>query len=341
MTGKENYTRAIECKGPAYLPILIGVALPYMYEQDKRKAARIEELLAKIPDDHLNLYPEFGFVSAPEKKGEVTHWADHWGTGWSDDGHGAKTDIYPLERGYDALQDYAFPDPYVADFSAADAKLADRKDRYVFGSVWFTLFERLWMLRGFDNMLIDPLVEPENFAALRDRVLEFDLAMVDQWLTRGVDGIFFSDDWGSQQCLLVDPDEWRRHYKPSYERLFRRVREGGAHVWMHLCGNIVAILPDLIDLGLNVLNPIQPRAMDIHHLAREFGGHVCFFGGADVQGTLVYGTPEDVKREAHELVKTLGAFNGGYIASTSHGMMPETPLDNVIAMLEAFTEYLP
>ncbi|MDW7680354.1 MAG: uroporphyrinogen decarboxylase family protein, partial [bacterium] len=123
-------------------------------------------------------------------------------------------------------------------------------------------------------------------------------------------------------------------------RMFERVRAGGAHVWMHLCGNITAILPDLIDIGLNVLNPVQPQAMDIRQLAREFGGQVCFNGGVDVQGTLVRGTPEDVRREVHELVEFFGKFNGGYIGGTSHSVMPETPLDNVIAMYAAFSEYL-
>lgn len=77
----------------------------------------------------------------------------------------------------------------------------------------------------------------------------------------------------------MNPDHWRRFYKPSYERMFGRVRSGGAHVWMHLCGNVTAILPDLIDIGLNVLNPVQPQAMDVGHLSREFGGKVCFNDG--------------------------------------------------------------
>ena len=111
------------------------------------------------------------------------------------------------------------------------------------------------------------------------------------------------------------------------------------HVWMHLCGDISAILPDLIEIGLNVLNPVQPQAMDVHKLSREFGGKVCFYGGVDVQGTLINGSPDDVKREVHELVDLFGRFNGGYIGSTSHSIMPETPLDNVIAMYEAFLEY--
>ncbi len=339
MTGKENLIRTIENRDPKYLPIYIEFAAEALYERDAAKEARIKELQAQVPPDVLMLHPEPGFVSPPVKTGEVTRWVDHWGTGWSDDGHGAKTDMYPLERGYDALDGFAFPDPNKPGlFDKADARLADREGRYVIGPVWFTLFERLWMLRGFDNMLIDPLVEPEAFETLRDRIVDYNLAMIDHWTARGVDGIYFSDDWGSQSGLLIDPDEWRKHYKPSYARMFQRIREGGAHVWMHLCGNIVAILPDLIEIGLNVLNPIQPRAINVEALGRDFGGKVCFFGGADVQGTLVYGTPADVKEQAAFLVRHLHTPRGGYLASTSHGFMPETPMDNVIALYEAFIE---
>ena len=129
--------------------------------------------------------------------------------------------------------------------------------------MWFTLFERLWMLRGFDHMLMDPYLEGASFGRLRDRVVEYNLAIIDQWTARGVDAVHFSDDWGSQRTTLMNPDDWRRFYRPAYEAMFGGVRSGGAHVWMHLCGNITAILGDLIDAGLNVLNPVQPQAMDV------------------------------------------------------------------------------
>ncbi|MCU0645706.1 MAG: hypothetical protein MUC94_15790, partial [bacterium] len=101
-----------------------------------------------------------------------------------------------------------------------------------------------------------------------------------------------------------------------------------------------AILPDLIDIGLNVLNPVQPQAMDVKLLSKEFGGKVCFYGGVDVQGTMIHGSPQNVKDEVHQLIDLFGKFNGGYIGGTSHSIMPETPLDNVIALYEVFLEQL-
>ncbi len=342
MTGKENYKRAIEFKGPAYLPCTIWVDLEWLCDKAESKRERVRELSARCSNDMLGWISPADFGVDQGTRDGVRRWQDQWGTGWEEDGHGAKTESYPLEGGYEALAAYAFPDPKRAGrFDGADERLKQRGYHYVQSVVWFTLFERLWMLRGFENMLMDPYADEEHFSRLRDRVVEYNLAIIDQLIARGVDCVFFSDDWGCQRGLLMNPDDWRRFYKPSYKRMFERVRSGGAHVWMHLCGNITAILPDLIDSGLNVLNPVQPQAMDVRQLSREFGGKVCFNGGVDVQGTLVRGTPEDVKREVHELVSLFGKFNGGYIGGTSHSVMPETPLDNVIAMYEAFAEYLP
>jgi uroporphyrinogen decarboxylase len=340
MSGLENYTRTIECLGAAYLPCAITLDLNWLQEKNESKSQRISELLAQMPDDFVEWVNAALKVGEPRQQDGVSHWTDEWQTGWEDDGYGAKTILHPLQHGYEALDEYAFPDPFKPGrFDEADLRLQLRGDRYVQSVVWFTLFERLWMLRGFENMLIDPYTEEKHFCYLRDRVVEYDLAIIDQLLQRQVNAVFFSDDWGSQRGLLMAPDDWRRFYKPSYQRLFERVRSGGAHVWMHLCGNILSILPDLIDMGLNVLNPVQPQAMDIRQLSREFGGQVCFYGGVDVQGTLVRGTPLEVSKSVHELVSLFGKFNGGYIGGTSHSIMPETPLDNVMALLEAFAAY--
>jgi len=340
MTGIENFKRAIEFDAPAYLPCTIEVNLNWLEDKDEAKRARVRELATRFPSDILGGLDAARNGSEPVRRNGVLRWTDEWQTGWEDDGHGAKTASYPLESGYDALADYVFPDPHLPGrFDKADEQLQLRSDRYARAAVWFTLFERLWMLRGFNNMLMDPYTDEVSFCRLRDRIVEYNLAIIDQWIQRGVDAVFFSDDWGCQRGLLMNPEDWRRFYKPSYQRLFERVRSGGAHVWMHLCGDITAILPDLINIGLNVLNPVQPQAMDVRYLAREFGGKVCFNGGVDVQGTLVRGTPPDVKREVHELVALFGKFSGGYIGGTSHSIMPETPLDNVIALYEAFLEY--
>lgn len=339
ISGRDNFKRTIEFKSPEYVPGIFRVDLDWLHEKNGAKAGRIRELQNQFPLDILDWLDVTQNLSESENKKGIKRWVDEWGTGWQDDGFGAKAESYPLCEGYHQLNNYAFPNPVLPGrYDKVDLRLKNRGDRYVLASVWFTLFERLWMLRGFDNILIDPYLDENHFSQLRDQIVEYNLAIIDQWLQRKVAGIFFSDDWGSQRALLINPEDWRKFYKPGYQKMFDRVRSGGAHVWMHLCGNITAILPDLIDIGLNVLNPVQPQAMDVKLLSKEFGGKVCFYGGVDVQGTMIHGSPQDVKNEVHELIDLFGRFNGGYIGGTSHSIMPETPLDNVIALYQAFLD---
>ena len=117
------------------------------------------------------------------------------------------------------------------------------------------------------------------------------------------------------------------------------MHDGGAHVWLHSCGNVMQIIPDLIEVGLDVLNPIQSRAMDIEELARQFGGDVCFWGGLDVQATVPRGTPEDIDREVQHLVEVLSSPDGGYLGGTSHTILPDAPLENIRAVFEAFERH--
>ena len=265
---------------------------------------------------------------------------DEWGVGWVDPLM-PRVATHPLQGGYHLLETYPFPDPHAQGrFDAVKQQITEgcAAGKYILAQVWFTLFERLWFLRGFNELLTDIYLAPESFAGLRDRIVEFNLAMIRQWTDLGVDGIWFSDDWGTQQALLMRPEDWREQFLPSYKRMFDAARAGGAQVWMHLCGNVTAIVGNLVEAGLNVLNPLQSQALDLEQLARDFGGKLCFHGGIDVQKTLPFGTPQQVRDEVRWLCERLGG-TGGYIASSSHSIMPETPIENLIAMFEALEEH--
>ena len=336
-TGKETFRKAIEFQAPDYLPGTIEVDFNFLRDKNAEKLSAIKRLLDAAPNDMVCCSC---WMDQSEARDGVVYKRDEWNVLWQDDGHGMITTYHPMEEGYEHIGRVHFPDTNdTRRFIRADKQFGEIPGRYKLATVWFTLFERLWMLRGFNNMLMDPYLNESDFMALKERILDINLAMIDQWTARHVDGVFFSDDWGSQKSLLMNPDDWRKYYKDDYRRMFDRVHKGNAHVWMHLCGNITPILPDLIDIGLNVLNPVQPQAMDMEKLAREFGGHLCFNGGVDVQGTMINGSTNDVKNEFRRLVDLFGKYRGGYIAGTSHSIMPETPLDNIIALLEAVNEY--
>ncbi|MBN2557588.1 MAG: hypothetical protein JXB33_02395 [Clostridia bacterium] len=336
MNGKENLRRAIDFKGPERLPVHIEVNFDWLLDKDEAKRNEIRTLIENMPVDMIIR----GYHSPEDSPVPNGTWKDEWSVGWLDDGHGARVTSHPLIDGYHLMDGFAFPEAGVESwFERPRSIFKFNSDKFCVGTVWFTLFERLWMLRGFNNMLMDPYIDPENFSYLRDKIVDFSLAQIDVWKDSNADAVYFSDDWGSQRALLMNPDDWREVYKPSYEKLFRRIRDNGMKVFMHLCGHVTEIIPDLMEIGLSVLNPVQPQAMDVRELSERFGGKLCFYGGVDIQGTMVHGSPEDVREEVRRLVDLFGSFNGGYICSTSHSIMPETPLDNIIALFGALKEY--
>jgi len=333
MNSRELVKAAIEFQGPDRIPYSPWIDMPrFRRDRSAEDAEIVEQLMTEAPQDWIELWPapikEWRSVDGPR--------VDEWGVTWNDNYAVA----HPLEDGWELMDEHPFPDPHSSGrFAHIQAELEGNEDKYRLGTVWCTLFERMWMLRSMGNLLRDQYRNRDQFVRLRDRILRFDMGVLEEWLRIGVDGVFFSDDWGTQDGLLINPTVWRELYKPCYEKLFGMVHEGGAHVWLHSCGDIMEIIPDLIDIGLDVLNPIQSRAMDVDELGRRFGGELCFFGGLDVQMTVPHGRPEDIDREVQHLVQVFGRYNGGYIGGTSHTILPDAPVENIKAVFEAFERH--
>ena len=330
MNSKEIVASTIEFRNPKRLSYSVDIDVSYYESVNAETALVLRKLLKNAPEDICRVWDDSIDYLGQEE------YVDRWGVKWKQ----AKAEGHPLEAGWQLLDELRIPEPYPPGWreAAIEKKWASR-DKYVLGHVWFTLFERLWFLRGFENMLLDPYLYEDRFVFLRDKILDYNLRKIRVLLELGVDGIFFSDDWGDQQSLLMNPKDWRKYYKPCYKEMFDCVHMGGAHVWLHSCGNVLDIVPDLIEIGVNVLNPIQPQAMDVHALGRRFGGKLCFYGGADVQGTLPRGTAQDVEREVDCLVQALSRNGAGYIGGTSHTILPDTPIENIEALFRAFNRY--
>ena len=154
----------------------------------------------------------------------------------------------------------------------------------------------------------------------------------------GVDILWCGDDFGGQQGMLLDPDTWRRIFKPRIRFMFEAFRKAspGIKLAWHSCGSIGPIIPDFIELGLDILNPIQPlaRGMDPVCLKENFGRDLVFFGGIDVQELLPHGSPAKIRDEVKRRIEILGK-DGGYIVAPAHNIQPDTPVENVSALFEA------
>ena len=200
------------------------------------------------------------------------------------------------------------PDPRAADRldGALPAWRMHAKSQYFCGMVHMALFERLHCLRGIENAFADFHLHPNEVNRLLDALTDYYLELIRSWGTLGgVDALFMSDDWGTQTSLMIAPAMWRKLFAARYRRLCDKAHRYGMHVIFHSCGNVTAIIGDLIDAGVDVLDPVQPEAMDLAQVARDFGGKLAFCGGISDQ-KLATLSPQQVTDHVHWVIDTLG-----------------------------------
>jgi uroporphyrinogen decarboxylase len=243
---------------------------------------------------------------------------DEWGCGWSrtDVKNMGQIKFHPLSE-WENIDSFRWPNPDdPAFFEGMEKKFEDAGDRYIVTGIFMLLFERMHGLRGFENTLTDLYLERENIEMLADRIVEFDIAMIHNIAARfpgRIDGFTFSDDWGTEKALFIKPELWREFFKPRYKKIFDACHEAGWHVWMHSCGRVNDIIGDLIDIGLNVANLQQPRALGIEEIGQRFAGKLCFESLCDIQRTLPFEDEPAIEAEAKLLLKYWGTDTGGFI----------------------------
>ena len=209
--------------------------------------------------------------------------------------------------------------------------------RFVTAGFGFGLFERTWTLRGFNEILMDAAGDPAFYDALVEQVAQHQMAILERLLELPVDGIMFSDDWGYQREVLLGPERWRRFIKPRLARMYALVHAADKYTLSHCCGSVRSIMPDIIEIGLDVLESVQPEAegMNPYDLKREYGHEITFWGGLGSQSTIPFGTPAEIEAEVAHLCSAMGQ-GGGYILGPAKALQPETPTANAAAVVEAF-----
>ena len=213
------------------------------------------------------------------------------------------------------------------------ARLRETTDRFILVQYYASLFEKAWFLRGMENLMCDMIRHPDYCEALFERIVTADLNTLEMMLSADVDGVLLGSDWGSQHALMMSPEHWRRLLRPRYARMFRVIRDSGKYAFLHSCGNIFVVLPEVVEMGVQVLNPVQPECMDIAEIKARFGDKLAFWGGISTQQTLPMGSPADVRRETREVAAVLGA-GGGYILAPAQEIQEDVPLANCLALIE-------
>ena len=271
-------------------------------------------------------------------------YTDEWGVRWKANqyetkfGNGIYTEIvgHPLAED-NAIDGYVPPDPEREElYSDSERTIRDYKDEYwIVGATVCTIFETGWALRGLEKMLIDFLVNPDVAKAILDIPYNYHLTAAKRLVEIGVDMVWTGDDVGTQRGMLLSPDIWRQFLKPRMSHFIRALKEINPEVKVayHSDGDIRQIIPELIEIGLDVLNPVQPACMDPAKLKEEYGDRLCFWGSIDEQHTLPYGSPRDVKNEVIKRLETIGK-NGGLIIGPAHRVQLDTPLENFWTMVK-------
>jgi uroporphyrinogen decarboxylase len=220
------------------------------------------------------------------------------------------------------------------DFAASVRYLNEYTDAYVLVEIWTSDFEKAYNARGIQNFLADMAGDPEFAKKLLDFITEKNLEKLKLIAsTPGIDGILLGNDWGSQRDLLMSPATWRELLAPGAKREYDVIREAGLDVWVHSCGNIRQIIPDLIEMGVDVINPVQPECMDIYELKDTFGDKMTFWGGISTQQTLPFGSADEVEAEARRVTEYLGR-DGGYLIAAAQGVQADVPFENLCRLID-------
>ena len=346
---KQWVKEALHRKGSGRCPVRMK---RLSFELIIRYGDALADLFCEFPDD-LNAIVPYDYAigyQPPDRSPRINtlevmlrgaEWKDEWGTTWghAEGGVGATPVDFPL-KDWGQLDDFlaSIPDPRAPGRLDEAMRVLKKHGatKYSFGYIQLMMFERLHALRSMEQLFLDFYLHESELRRLMDAIEGYLLELIRYWAEIGADGIFFTDDWGSQTSLMISPKMWRERFKPYYSRIFEEVHRLGMDVLLHSCGNITQIVGDLTDVGVDILDPIQPGAMDIDAIVRQFGGRVSFSGGIDVQHLLCHGSPKQIKDTVRRLIDTVGRpLGGGLIIAPANEVMPETPLENLRALFES------
>lgn len=338
MNSKERVLRTLNHEEPDRVPI---------------HASFVPQLLRKFQDkyrmdpDDLYLYlgndivmVTFGASSGFYKE-EAPEYVDDLGITYKNIGVYTEIAKHPLDTNAKVL-DF---DPPKVDVDIIRDRIKGIVDKYgreyaIAGKISQTLFESSWMLRGLERFLMDLTTNEDLANHLMTKMMEYHLEIGKILVSVGVDIIYTGDDVGTQRGMMISPDMFRKLLKPKYTYLWRELKKINPNIKIahHTCGNITPIIQDYIEAGLDVLNPLQPKALNIVEVKKRYGKNLSFWGGIDIQETLPFGSSEDVFREVRERIAILGP-EGGFILSPAHNIQVDTSIENVESFYKAGKQF--
>jgi uroporphyrinogen decarboxylase len=338
MNSKERVHAALKRQPVDRVPVFM-----WFHPQTAERLARLLEIpsadVAEAMGDDIrqtwvnNNYAMEGIVHEHEGESHV----DFWGIQWTKQEGFNQITGYPLaEATREEVLAYQFPTAHLRELlGQMRPVLSKRKDYFIGCDVSPCVFEMYWRLRGMENTLADLATDPDFAGEMLGRCADFARQLAEAACAEfDLDWLWTGDDVGSQRAMIMSPAMWRALIKPHLGRIFAVGKARGLWVAYHCCGTLRPIIGDLIEMGIDVLNPVQCNCpgMDPLDLKKEFGKRLAFMGGVDTQGVLPAGTVDDVRRATARLLEGMTVDGGGYILAASHTIPPETPDENIFAM---------
>jgi uroporphyrinogen decarboxylase len=332
MPAKERVIAAIRHDNPDYTPGNVELCTPTM-RAFSEKYGISKEAFFDFAGNHIEKISYNGGEYIEEK-----FFRDEFGVVWdrtidSDIGNVQK---YFFEKA--DLSNFSLPRIDVDDIKQRTEKVLNNgRQTFKPGKIGMLLFERAWSLRGMEELLVDFYGEEDFVHELFNKITDYNIAIINEALKYPIDGFYFADDYGMQTGMLMGPSLWRKFCKPYLARTFSPIKAKGLPVIFHSCGNILDVLDDMVEIGLDCYQTVQPEIYDLKELKKRYGGRLAFYGAISTQQFLPFAKPDEVKAKVKETISVLGA-NGGYICAPTHQVPWDVPEENVMAMIEALRE---
>lgn len=341
---RENYLRTLEFRFPQWIPCSVNFA-PIVWNTYR-------ESLERIVLDHPRIFPDYTssdrdfFDEMPLVYREGEYYQDNWGCTWFTALNGLEGQVVksPLEI-WNALATYQMPDPILFDEREHELKdweetrreLVTRKHQGKIASGnGERLFDRLYFLRGFENLMLDFVLEPPELFQLIQMLEKYETKLIQKWLELGVDQIGFHTDIGMQTGLMIHPNSFRKYIKPMFTRLFQKCRDAGVHVYLSSDGCLLEIVDDLIECGVSAHDP-QLRANTLQGIVKAYKGKLCAFVDLDRQ-SFPFLTPNEIRQQVREVVDAMALPEGGLgLVAAVYGS--DVSLHNIAALCEAIEDY--
>jgi Uroporphyrinogen-III decarboxylase len=347
MDKRENLIRALRREKPEYVPIFFTLC-DSLVEKFKLKFGHADYFKHfGLPISYIDLLPSKKMNNYLPYYKELPESAvvDEWGVAHIPGSFEHFTRmLHPMENFTDPQQVYEFPLPDILEdyrWEGYAEKVNEvKKSGLAAGYFALQIFESAWYLRGLDNLLVDMIDDEEMAAACLDRMTQIQSATAAKLAYCGIDIIVYGDDVGTQKSMMMRPALWRKWLKPTMQKAIKAAKDINPDIlaYYHSDGVIYDIIPDLIEIGVDILNPVQPECMDPVKVKEMYGDKLSFWGTIGTQTTMPFGKPNEVELTVKHMIETVGK-GGGLVIAPTHLLEPEVPWDNIEALVNAVKVY--